>query len=372
MVLASAQDAKPHLAGCALMLLACVFAWKWIDAQRKHRRGMRWTILAGLAAGGAGAMVLSAVWAALVVPMMVWLGRGDSRESRRAAWRAFAIASVAGALTFVLSNPFLVFNTLFRRELVTSNLGNSAAMYGTSGVWRSVTDAFEIASAGLGPSPILILLIGGFLMWMIREIRRSGDDDKISLDASGFRLVLPATGATVVVFVLLAGGKPLEYARFGLPLAATGAMLVSSLIAEIRRHAGPHRRLDYAALQVWFVVVLVFVLNQRVHRADRIDPLPTNGENNSWAIWYEPAPWSLPPTDIFDKTLMLVPQGVKLPETTAGAIDLASRYGVSAIVFPSNLLSQARERRDGERISWRDNQWWIFNVKEVKETELRR
>lgn len=366
MVLASAQDAKPHLAGCALMLLACVCAWKWIDAQREHRHGMRWAILAGVCGGAAGAMVLSAVWAVLVVPMMAWLGRGassesressgsrDSRESRRAAWRAFAFASVAGGLTFVLSNPFLVFNTLFRRELVTSNLGNSAAMYGTSGVWRSVSDAFEIASAGLGL--LLWVALIGFVVSVVRRIRRMGDTTTERTTTTGLWLMLPTVGLTGLVFVLLAGGKPLEYARFALPLAAFAPLFVASYWHGDR--TGAHR---WSISQQYVVVAINLGVIFAISSVPRWNRVATNVPRSLPAdsrvgLWYEPAPWSLKPIDLFETTLVLLPavRGGD-PLTVLDETSAFQRYDLAFVRFPGNLGSQVGAGREYEQISWRRN-----------------
>ncbi len=350
MVMASAQEAKPHLAGCAMMLVACVCGWKWIDARQEHRRGLRWAILTGIIAGGAGAMVLSAVWAALIVPTMAWLGRGTSKESRRAAWQAFMIASAAGAVTFVVSNPFLVFNTLFRPDLVASNLGNSAAMYGTSGIGRSLMHAVLILRSGMDHmlTVLLTAVVIGLWGWVRKGMPRSTDLARVS----GWLLVLPTATIATVVFVMLAGGKPMEYARFGLILSASASLGLAWMLR------------DGAWTTVWtiafWVVTAVFIGSRSeympIRLSDTHESPATQPLSNRIGIYYEPAPWSLPPVDVFERELILYPRQAALGPEPSQNLN-ATREDPKIFIYPSNLSSQLRSWQWGEEISWRLNRW---------------
>ena len=80
-----AHEAKPHLPGAVLLLLAILAGCKYVDAGKA-----RWWIFASVLAGAAGGMILSDCVALLVIPAMV-IARAIKRAGRaRSASPAFS------------------------------------------------------------------------------------------------------------------------------------------------------------------------------------------------------------------------------------------------------------------------------------------
>ena len=152
-VITAAHEAKPHLAGLALTLLAVLAAANYVET------GMnKWAALAGALCGTAFAMVISALLAFAILPVMVLLG------PRRIRLSVLIRATALGALIYVIFNPFVLIHLLGHREILRSNVGNSTAMYHVSA--GGVRNALALIVEGASPVLVLVGAFGGVcLAW---------------------------------------------------------------------------------------------------------------------------------------------------------------------------------------------------------------
>ncbi len=102
-VMSGAHEAKPHLPGLVLMLLAVIAAIRYVEAM-DGKSAWGWGLGAGALCGAAFGMVLSSLAIFLVLPVMAWRRTGES-PSRRAAVLVGAV--VMGALVYVVTNPYV-------------------------------------------------------------------------------------------------------------------------------------------------------------------------------------------------------------------------------------------------------------------------
>ncbi len=333
-VVNAAHEAKPHLAGAALCLLSIIAATKHIETRRSS-----YAIFAAIFAGLAVGAVLSMLWAMAVVPVMVWLAarshKGESNASAAARpWRRRAIALLLlAAATYALTNPFAIFNALFRPEIPGSNLGNSSAMYAVGNVARSVLKTPILLAHAMTPW----VLVGGVLGTIALSIRWLTRQAGCKSAGSGTPARLLAVPAILVLvqFALLIDTKPAEYARFSIVL---GAAAIVAFFAAAHALVGPHLR------RLWLIAIALLVatnaatifLTARIiadRESERFaimsDRLEQLGQT-SLAIVYEPAPWSLPPMNLFDRQLILVRDRQMFRDESSS----------TALVYPSNLSSQ--------------------------------
>ena len=285
-VVNAAHEAKPHLAGTALTLAA---VWA---AARYVRTGRGWAT-AGVLAGAAAGMILTGVAAWAVLPVMVLL-RAERRSSR------LVLSLAAAATVFAVTNPYLPINALFHRERLASNVGNYGNFYGPSLSPASVANAARLVVAGTSGAPALLAVVGAAML-----ARRRG---------TGWLLAAPA----VVVagqFVLLAAGKPAEYARFALtPDVAIGVLAAAAV-------AGLPLRPREARLAGGLLVAATALVGMRYDLNFLADSRPTStrreaartlaavAPGGTLAVTADPAPYGLPPVNLFTWRLVLLPRG---------------------------------------------------------------
>ncbi len=311
-VVNAAHEAKPHLAGTVLTLAA---AWA---AARHVRTGRGWAAAAVLAGAAAG-MVLTGVAALAVLPVLAWLRPG--RRLRTAA-AALALASA----TFVVTNPYLPFDALFHRDRVTSNLGNSAGMYRPSLSPGTLANAVRLGVAGTSLAPAVFAVTGAVLL------ARAG-----RVGGRGWLLAAPAA-AVAVQFAALAGGKPAEYARFAATADVAVALLAAAGIGRL-----PLRPREQAMAGLLLVACtglygLPYDLNcladagprsTRRLAAARLAGLSTPGR--TLAVTADPAPYGLPPVDLFRWRIVLLSRG---GAAEAGAITVRPTDAARGIASP--------------------------------------
>jgi hypothetical protein len=279
-----AHEAKPHLPATTLMLLAVIAAIKYVETG-----SMKWAAVAGALCGASFGMVLSGLLAFAILFVMVFLRDGDGRRRMP----ALALAMSLGALTYVLTNPFVIINILTRPQRFQSNLENSTNMYATTA--GGLTNALSLIMEGASPLLAFVGVCGIF--FLARE--RIG------------RLLLAPAVLVAVMFVALAAGKPPEYARFALPLDVT--LLIAAFTALGRaRHHWP--RIAMATLLVAFTVVCAVPYWRGFIRdcAPVTSRLAAAAEFQRRApstlrLAAEPAPYNLPPVDLFRTRLELIP-----------------------------------------------------------------
>jgi hypothetical protein len=356
-VMNSAREAKPHLAGVAMVLLAVCFATKFVE-----RRQLRFLVLASIAAGCAPAMVLSMVWSIAILPVMVllsWHGPPARAEENHAmafffksmcrAWRLclhepmprLLISVTIAGLTYTLTNPFVIFNALFNRAAISSNLGNSTAMYGVGDLPRAVLDATIILSHGITPIVLIASALAATLL-VFRKIKPRAVGCACAGSGVPLQLIALPTLLAGLTFVALAAHKPVEYARFGILLGAVGVLLIGAMIEQRRRPKFSNRDV-MLAIALWsaiWIVVGSAILNEfRSQAATRAAQL--REVNKPLAVFYPPAPWSLIPTNLFDKPITLYPRD--------RSIDFPDG---SLPIYPTNLASQVGESRWQESMAW--------------------
>lgn len=299
-VFALAHEAKPHLAGTALVLATALAAARWLRTGKR-----RDAVLCGGCAGLAGGMVLSAVVAWIIPVAMAFLTRpvnapvfNDSPTRRLAA---LFLAMAAAAFAFAATNPYLVLHAVRQDAVLLSNLGNTKAMYAVGGAAAVVTDGGRRLVDALS-WPAAALAVGGLVVAVTRRRQTS---------SLGVLLAIP-TVLVLLQFVAFAAGKPAEYARFALlPAAVLGVLGVwaMSTIAQpwLRMTAFVAAPLAIGLTGTWPYVTAfaadVTAVNTRTRAADVLRR--TTG--SVVQVKAEPAPYSVPPVDLWAKRLLLTP-----------------------------------------------------------------
>ena len=377
-VVTAAHEAKPHLAGAALVLWAVVKAG---DYARRGRR--RDALLAGLSCGAASSMVVSMVVGFALVLVMGWLRGardrvrsphaaacglggdglggdgetlGDATGARRRVVDA-ALALFAGGLLYALVNPFVVYHALFDRAPFASNLGNSTAMYGGGGIGAGVWDAVRILGLAVG-LPMTGALVLAAVIWVVRlrsdkprhgvplvgagvdavaePDQRHGAPWLVERDERALGWLLAAAAVAVLCFfVPLAAGKPAEYARFGIVPVAAGVVALVSFLARWRPWLCGVAPLLAAVAGVGYVANFVIDAgpdDTRTRVAERlaerlhVDP-PLR--LNEVVLGAQPAPYCAPPFDLWAAPATLVGNEFSHgPQVRISAVDTVdSRLG---------------------------------------------
>jgi hypothetical protein len=303
-VVNQAHEAKPHLAGLALMLLAVLAACRYVETG-----GRRWWLAAGALCGAAFGMVLSSLIIFVVLPLMTLF--------RRQSWGARILvamgAGAAGGLVYALTNPYVPYNLLFNRDLLRSNLGASTAMYQVSGGANGFVNAVRLIAEGV--SPILAAFgVVGIAALLLRRHTKLAPPHVWAL------LGGPAV-IVVAQFVALGAGKPGEYGRFAL---LPDTVLCLAAVAGVQHWArGPAARrvvLGVCIVTTGFfgaTYVARFVADSRettsrLALAEHLREFPRFG----WPtvnVTAEPAPYCLPPVNLFERPIVLLPPGQAAP-----------------------------------------------------------
>ena len=309
-VVNQAHEAKPHLAGLALMLLAILAACRYVETGSR-----RWWVLAGALCGAAFGMVISALIIFAILPLMTLL-RTESWNTRV---RVTIGAAAVGGLVYALTNPYVPYNLLFHREVLRSNLGASTAMYEVTGSANGFVNAVRLVGEGM--SPLLAAVGGGgvaFLVWRARA--------RAAVGAMHVWVLLGVPGLIVAAqFVALGAGKPGEYGRFALlPDVALCVAAVAAVYHAIRQPVW--RRAALAALVLTTgaagaAYTARFVADARdvtsrlalAERLQRFRHLPL-------AVTAEPAPYCLPPVNLFDRPIELLPRGAAAPQEARAVV----------------------------------------------------
>jgi hypothetical protein len=276
-----AHEAKPHLPAMMLTLLAVIAAMKYVEGGE-----MKWAAIAGALCGAAFGMVLSGLLAFAILFAMVFLRRGDPQRLP-----ALALAMSLGVFAYVITNPYVIINIIARPQRFQSNFQNSTNMYATTA--GGVSTALRLIMEGTSPLLAFVGVCGIFFLWRERL---------------GRLLIAPAALVTIM-FMVLAAGKPPEYARFALPIDVT--LLIAAFTALGRaRHHWP--RIAMAAIVLVATVVCAipywvgFVrdcapMTSRLAAALALQP------RAELRLHAEPAPYCLFPVNLFNTRLLLVP-----------------------------------------------------------------
>jgi hypothetical protein len=362
-----AHEAKPHLAGTVLVLLAVLAASDYVTTGR--RRG--W-LTAGALCGAAFGMVLSMLPVFAVLPLMVFLRRNASRRDRIVV----AVASVViGMDVYFLTNPYVLVHLVGRDPVLRSNLGNSAAMYGAGSPAGALMNATSLIREGAGTLLAIVGVVSVLgLGWRAVRIRKDVSPVEVSRRATGLLLAVPAV-LVLVQFVLLAAGKPGEYGRFALlpcvflmiEAVAGIATFDDGFMADNFSRSTPRQNM--------FIVLVLFTFlsggmymarfvedsseaTTRLRAAAKLAELP---DSATLAVEAEPAPYSLPPVNLFTHRIVLLPR--RVAPTADGRGDPA--FIVRPVDVPAGAVvppPDRHERTYPARISWAGKHFEVVPV----------
>lgn len=335
-----AHEAKPHLAGLSLMLMAILAAGRYVETGAR-----KWWITSGALCGAALGMVISSLIVFIILPLMTWLRKISWRERIRIT----LLSALVGVAVYAITNPYVPLNLIRNPQVLRSNLGTSTAMYhATAG--NGLSNAIRLLAEGASPGFLLLPLV--FLVLMLVSPCLS-NRIKENAHSRPLRTLLAVPALLVAIqFIALASGKPGEYGRFGL-LVATILCLKSVIFPWIAMS----RRWSIAWSCVVVAAVIPFGLNYLLHfiadsasptsrilGAQRLRELNDRGARRL-ALVAEPAPYCMPPVDLWRWELIL------LPRATATAQDA---FQIGADVY----LRAVDDPADGgmfhrpARISW--------------------
>jgi hypothetical protein len=350
------HEAKPHLPGLVLMLLAIIAAMRFVETG-----ATRWWVFTSILCGAATGMVLSAALILVIIPLMTLLRpEAWSRRVRIAVLGAFVAVAV-----YCATNPYVAINFFTNRAVLRSNFSNTAAMYEFGRLGEGLLNAMMLIREGMS----LGVAVGAVLALFVFAARASRAGRVHPL---AWLIGVPALLVTLQ-FVALAAGKPGEYGRFALLPDVALALAAACAVALISARATDRIVLSallvaLAAFPSWFYL-LGFVgdaskLPRRLDDAHWLSLLQQAG-GKTLGIYAEPAPYSLPPVDLFEWTLVLLPRGfdIRSDATDADVIvravdeprpngEPAGPFVLESIHAPSDVFPT--------RISWADKPFEVW------------
>jgi hypothetical protein len=358
-----AHEAKPHLPGAVLMLLAIIAACRYVETgTRRHALG------AGALCGAAMGTVLSAALIFIVIPAMALIRR-DARGRRI---YVVGIAAVLGAVTYFATNPYVAINLIRNRAVLRSNLTNSTDMYHVGG-WRDgVPNALRLLGEGASPGLALAGVVAAVYAFVAARRRQGGSHDR----PRGGRFALGVLLACPSVLILsqylsLAAGKPGEYGRFAiLPDIILGITAITGASMAVRSRAAAGAVI--AALLIGVAVPGwaylqgflrdTYPVTSRSIAAGQIESF-SGDQPMTIGVWAEPAPYAVPPVNLFRDRLVLLPVGY-VPKPIEWPADVFVRAEDEVDRTPPAWATGARrivvQRGRPTRISWADKPFVIY------------
>lgn len=325
-VINAAHEAKPHLAGAVLMLLGILAAGRYVEA------GGRWFWLTAILCGMAASMVLTSLPVLLVVPAMEW---SRYRKVGFAQVLRAASALLVAALVFFITNPYILLNFFGNRAVLRSHFGNTAGFYRNP--WSVASIPHTLLLVGLGTSFVLAFTgFAGILAFALRAVARLCKSDPQRVEARPTNLLLTlVTAAVAFQFFTFATGQQADYARFALVLdiyLAIQAVLFLESFLQRRTLWTCFAVLVLATAWMGGVCARSFLRDcyprtTRMEAAAQVEGLLHQG-NHILATREEPAPWSMPPVDLWQWSVILTPRGPATmapfegADVTVGPVDL--------------------------------------------------
>jgi hypothetical protein len=340
-VINAAHEAKPHLAGTVLMLMAVLAAARYAEGG-----GRRFAFLAAIGCGAAIGMVPSAAPVLLVLPGMILVRRrlvGKDQEGDQRFFAPMAAWMLIALTVYCVTNPFIPINLIRNRSVLISNFSNSSDFYrlGLAGI-RNALLLVMFGMSGLLTAAGAV----GAVALAIRARRVTVDNDaELKRRSTGLMLAAPAL-AIGMIFMAFAASQPADYARFALPfdvfLLIEGVVGVSTFIRVPRLQRLCFGMLVLATGFSGLPYVRGFLRDAstnttRSAAAGQIQRLLESG-HGVLVTREEPAPWSLPPVDLFRWRIVLPPRNAPFDFSTGHA-------GVA--VAPADFASS-----DPTPISW--------------------
>jgi len=319
-VVCMSHEAKPHLPGAVLMLLAVWWAVRYVDsAGRRYWWGLC------LSCGAAFGMVLSALPIFILIPLAELIRVYGGRSSFPAAVRRAAAGIAVALAVYLITNPYVPINLFVNPQVLGSNLSNSTAMYEIDRLGEGFTRMLALTVEG---ATLPVLLIG--VLAMVSVVRQGR--------TAAVLLLVPAA-LFFVQFVLIGAGKPAEYGRFGVFVNIALAVAAACLLA--RRWTRLHESVN------WIPAVLVvlwtgffgygylrnFAADASSENTRLLAAEALADSNDPIAVLAEPAPYAFPPVNFARRTLWLF----------SSARDWVGREEVRVDISPRVLVS-ARDR----------------------------
>jgi len=337
-VINMAHEAKPHLPGAVLMLLAVMAAIRYVETGKR-----RWWIMTGLLCGAAFGMVLSAMPVFIILPVMVLL-RGQSWRHRTTI---AVISGVIGCMTYFITNPYVAINFFTNREVLQSNLSNSIAMYEITRLGEGLCNAAWLVAEGTSTIIAVVGLLGAAGL-LIQYPFNKEKADKKPISKSGWLLLVP-TVVILMQFVALAAGKPGEYGRFAIfPDIALCIAAIISIHLFLKKTSRQISAMSivlaitalYGGLYLSAFIRDTSSNNWRMRVAEHLDSFKSSG-GKSLGILSEPAPYVLPPVDIFSWKLFLFPEEYVITDDPSLPDVLIHPWGTSEFKLDPDSSSYA-------------------------------
>lgn len=364
-VITQAHEAKPHLPGTVLVLLAILAA----DACVRRGTWRNW-LLVGALCGAAIGMVVSTWPVITLVPAIALTSASDPRGR----WIRAGAAKLTAAAVFIITNPYVLVNLLTNRDLLLGHVQNSADFY-TASTWLSgLVHGLLLLVESTSPVVTLFGIIALVAVVVSARRRCDGRQSGTTQDPAAGRprvlaklIALPSL-LTLVQFLAFAGGQPPDYGRFA--MLPSIALLLAG-VWFIARFEVPSTRAI-----LWLTLLLPAVVHASLYLRDFVrDATPSNTRTLGAALmpvpyWgqtlsltHEPAPWSMPPVDLWAWRLVLQPRGTDpnaLPEDAAAAARItANPYGSSwrhhpgyGLVGSAPLTVMTRLSHAGKAVEW--------------------
>ncbi|HEX4053543.1 MAG TPA: hypothetical protein VHX86_04690 [Tepidisphaeraceae bacterium] len=331
-----AHEAKPHLAGTALLLLAILAAGKYAETGR-----WKWIIWTSIACGASAGMVLSSVVGLAILPVMSLIRRDG--PGRLAA--VCVVGILIAAAVYFAADPYVAIHLVGNREVLESNFANTRAMYTIGPMGTSIVNAARLVAAGMS---LMLAIVGIIAAIALVLSRRRG---------LGWPLGLVAV-IVLAQFSLYAWNKPGDYGRFA--LFADTALMLAAFVAVARFIRPTAARAIVAVI----IVGCTGAHSVAYERGFMRDSLPDDSrmraaaamnvrltDSPQTAILYltnEPVPYCVPPFNLFRWRVVLLPPEGQIP-AGSGAGTLVQ------VVNPVGLLDPT-----STPLSWADKQ---FDVK---------
>jgi len=248
-------------------------------------------------------MVLSAMWAFSIIPTIVLL--------RKQSWgerlKTMSLASAAGVAVYFLTNPYVLIHLLNDRAMLQSNLGNSQAMYAVKSLGAAGMNGYVLLNVAMG----FLLPVMGLVAWVWLSKRKT------------LWIVAVPVALVLIQFFALAAGKPGEYARFALFPAIIFVVISFAMLSRLKR---------LPAIVIAFLILVSVIpmglwitassfvndtrdMTSRLRLAERVK-LAIQGGAKRISVYAEPAPYSVPPVDLFKSEIVLMPRDSDLQTST--------------------------------------------------------
>lgn len=289
-VIYTAHEAKPHLPGAVLALLAILMAIGFAQTGRS-----RYAIAMILCCGLACSMVLTNIPLLLLIPIAYAIH--DRYQLKRSI-----LGMLLAVLIYLFLNPYIPINLIFHRARLFASYANTAAMYHFS-FFGALGNALHLMIAG---DSLFIFLIGlGGLLLFIQGCSKA------------MALLLIAGLLEAIPYFTFAADKPAEYGRFAILPDLVFMLLAFRLAGEMR--GMPTSRLFFIICMLvimgsyglpYWRGYLLDTQSQTTRMQLAADLAAKAGDKNiSIALDAEPAPYSGPPMNLFDWKWILLPRG---------------------------------------------------------------